>query len=292
MNYSAKVLTLVRVKKIFILLLSQCFALSARAEVQELRLWEFGVGALPFRADNYRGSPQNKWYLFPLVSYTYRGANVEAENGYVRGHIFRSGNLTLDLSFSIGLNVNSDADRLRNGMEDLDPTFELGPMVRYYLWRSRDNNNFLNLEMPYRAVYTTNLTYVDHVGYYSIPYLNFLTRARSATGGWAAEFSLGPQYGSGNYHNHFYGVSSGDATATREPYRGRRGYGGVSTGVILSKRIGQVLVLPFFRYDYLDGAVYQDSPLFQNRHYTFFGVGLIWYFARSARAQEAPTMVK
>ncbi len=278
--------------KILFIVLFPIFISVSHAKDQELSLWEFGVGALPFRADNYRGSPQNKWYLFPLLSYTYRGRNVEAENGYVRGHILRAGNFTLDLSFSIGLNVNSDADRLRNGMEDLDPTFELGPMARYYLWRSADNNHFLNLEMPYRAVYTTNLTYVDHVGYYSIPYLNYLTRARSATGGWATELSLGPQYGSGNYHDHFYGVNPRQVTSTREAYRGKRGYGGVSASVIVSKRIGQVLVLPFFRYDYLDGAVYQDSPLFKNRHYTFFGVGLIWYFARSARAQEAPTMVK
>ncbi len=292
LNYDITIITLSSVKKLVILILSQFLASIAIAENRELSLWEFGVGALPFRTDNYRGSPQNKWYLFPLVSYTYRGENVEAENGYVRGHILRAGNLTLDLSFSLGLNVNSDADRLRSGMKDLDPTIELGPMVRYYLWRSKDNNQFLNLEMPYRAVYTTNLTYLDHVGYYSIPYLNYLTRARSATAGWATELSVGPQYGSGNFHNHFYGVTSGEATATRQAYRGRRGYSGVSGSVVLSKRLGQVLILPFLRYDYLDGAVYQDSPLFKNRHYTFFGVGLIWYFARSDRAQEAPTMVK
>lgn len=278
--------------KIFCFSLLLLISKNLFAENKELPLWELGVGALPFRADNYRGSPQNKWYLFPLISYSYRGRNVEAENGYVRGHIIKAGKFTLDLSLSLGLNVNSDSDRLRNGMRDLDPTFELGPILRYYLWKSEDENHFVNLEMPYRAVYTSNLKYVDHVGYYSIPYIHYLTRARQETYGWAAELTIGPQYGSAGYHHHFYGVNSEDENAERRSYSGKRGYGGTSLGMVISKRLGQFLVLPFFRYDYLDGAVYQDSPLFKNRHYTFFGVGLIWYFARSAREQEAPTMVK
>jgi outer membrane protein len=262
------------------------------AKTRDLPLWEFGVGALPFRADNYRGSPQNKWYFLPLLSYTYRGKNVEAENGYVRGHLVRAGKFTLDLSVALGLNVNSDSDRLRYGMRDLDPTIELGPMVRYYLWKSADENHYINLEMPYRAAYMTNLTYADHVGYYSIPYVNYLARPRPATFGWSVELSLGPQYGSGGYHHHFYGVNFCDVRPERPEYRGRRGYGGTSLGLVLSKRLGPVLVLPFFRYDYLDGAVYDDSPLFANRNYTFFGVGIVWYFARSEKGQQAPTMVK
>jgi outer membrane scaffolding protein for murein synthesis (MipA/OmpV family) len=264
----------------------------AFSATKELPLWEFGLGALPFRADNYRGSPQHKWYLFHLVSYTYRGKNVEAENGYVRGHLIKYKNFTFDLSFSIGLNVNSDSDRLRKGMKDLDPTFEIGPMLRYYLWKSKDDHHYINLEMPYRAVYTSDLSYIDQIGYYSIPYINYLTRARDSTFGWAAEVSLGPTYGSAGYHHHFYGVNSRDATPERPLYQGKRGYGGTSLGVILSKRLGEVLMIPFLRYDYLDGAIYQDGPLFKNRHYTMYGLAFIWYFSRSSRAREAPTMVK
>lgn len=274
----------------FVLLLSALTSYEARA--QTLPLWEVGVGALPFRSDNYRGSPQHNWYLFPLAAYTYRGKYVEAETGYVRGHFIKFGRFTLDLSVSLGLNVNSDTNKLRHGMEDLDPTFELGPILRYYLWKSDDGNHFVNLELPYRAVYTTNLKYVDHVGYYSIPYVHYLARATPSTFGWSTEFTLGLQYGSTGYHNHFYAVNSRDVSPQRDYYHSRRGYSGTQATFTVSKRINDFLIVPFFRYDYLDGAVYRESPLYKNPHYTSFGMTLMWFFAHSEKKQEAPTMVK
>lgn len=259
---------------------------------QSLPLWEAGAGVLPLRADNYRGSPQNSWYYFPLPAYVYRGKNVEAESGYVRGHIFKSKDLVLDMSFNLGLNVDSDQNELREGMRDLDPTFEVGPILRYYLWKSKDSQHFINLEMPYRAVYPTNLTYVDHVGYYSIPYINFLSKGGPLTLGWTTEISYGPQYGSSGFHNRFYAVDTKDVKPGRERFHSVSGYSGMQFSIVLSRRIKNVLIIPFFRYDYLDGAVYNQSPLYKNPHYTMFGMSIQWFFAKSEKLQEAPTMVK
>lgn len=268
------------------------FLSPAWAGNEKLPLWELGIGVLPFRTDNYRGSPQNKWFLFPLLAYIYRGKSIEAENGYIRGHIAKMGNLTLDLSFSLGLNVNSGSDRLRQGMEDLDPTFELGPIARFYLWASEDKNHFVNLEMPYRAVYTSDLSYIDHVGYYSIPYINYLSRGSEKTFGWTTEISLGIQYGSRGYHNHFYAVDSDDISPRRPFYHSTSGYSGSQLALIFSRRFGNIQTVPFIRYDYLDGAVYNESPLYKNPHFTMFGLNIIWFFASSSKDQQAPTMVK
>jgi outer membrane protein len=262
-------------------------------EQKELPLWEGGVGLLPFRASHYRGSPQSKNYLFPVPAYAVRGKNVEAENGYIRSHIVRlSPDAVLDLSFNLGLNVNSETDELRKGMDDLDPTFEVGPIFRYYMWKSEDEKHFLNFEWPYRAVYATNLTYIDHVGYYSIPYLNLLSRATDSTWGWGSEFSIGPQWGSSGYHNRFYAVDTQDVTNRREYYHARKGYSGTQFVATLNKRIGDFSIIPFFRWDYLDGAVYNDSPLYGSPHYTFYGLSVVWFFAHSKKGQQAPTMVK
>lgn len=266
---------------------------SVNASEKPLPLWELGAGVLPFRADHYRGSPQNKLFTLPLVAYVYRGKTIEAESGYVRGHLFRfNEKLVIDMSLSLGLPVNSDANDLRDGMQDLDPTFELGPMVRYYLWKSKDAQHFVNLEMPYRAVYATNLQYIDHVGYYAIPYLNYLSKASPETFGWAVDVSLGIQYGSSGFHNRFYAVNTPDVRPDRKYFKSASGYSGTQLAALVSKRIGNVQVMPFVRYDYLDGAIYKDSPLYKNPHYTMFGVALIWYFAHSENVQTAPTMVK
>lgn len=266
---------------------------SYSATPKTLPLWEAGAGILPFRADHYRGSPQNDWYQLPFPAYTIRGKNFEGENGYIRGHIMRfHERLVLDLSFNLGLNVNSAADRLRKGMRNLDPTFEIGPILRYYLWKSEDETHFLNLEMPYRAVYATNLTYIDHVGYYSIPYLNLLSKGSEKSWGWGSEFSVGLQYGSKSFHDRFYAVDSSDVTSTRPYFHSVAGYSGTQFMATFNKRIGDILLVPFFRYDYLNGAVYKNSPLYKNPNYTFFGVAVIWFFAHSKEQQSAPTMVK
>ena len=268
------------------------FSKQTLADTKPLPLWELGVGVLPFRLNHYRGSPDQKNFVFPLAAYTYRGKNVEAESGYVRGHIVKFDKFTIDLSFSLGINVNNDSNDLRSGMDNLDPTFELGPMIRYYLWKSEDGQRFINLEMPYRAVYTTNLQYIDHIGYYSIPYINFLNRGSDKTFGWTSEVSLGVQYGSSGFHNHFYGVNLNDVTSRRTYYHAERGYSGTQLALVLSKRIKNFLIVPFLRYDYLDGAVYNESPLYKSPHYTMYGLSLIWYFSKSGRLQTAPTMVK
>ena len=276
-----------------LLVLASLISFSAIAEEKKaLPLWEVGAGVLPFRADNYRGSPQHKWFALPLPAITIRGKDVEAENGFIRGHIVRFGDFTLDLSFSLGLNVSSGGDKLRRGMDDLSPTFEIGPMLRYYMWKSKSGNQFLNLEVPFRSVYATDLTYIDHVGYYSIPYINFLTKPAPETFGFSTETSIGIQYGSSGFHNRFYAVDSKFVTPEREKFNSVSGYSGTQFSISLAKRIGDVLFVPFFRYDYLDGAVYKDSPLYKNAHYTFFGAAVIWFFAGSDERQTAPTMVK
>ncbi len=279
--------------KIILISLSICILGSRQSIAAEsLPLWEAGAGLLAFRSNHYRGSPQSRWRYFPVGVFTYRGKYIEAENGYVRGHFLRSKKFTLDLSLALGLNVNSDSDNLRKGMRDLDPTFEAGPILRYYFWKSESGNQYLNFELPYRAVYTTNLKYIDHIGYYSVPYLNFLSKGTDKTAGWATEIALGVQYGSSSYHNHFYGVDTKDVKTSRPYYHATAGYSGTQISVAVSRRIDNLLIVPFFRYDYLDGAVYNDSSLYKNPHYTFFGINLIWFLAQSKKYQEAPTMVK
>lgn len=275
-----------------LLLLAFLIFPQASIAADPLPLWEAGAGLIPIRAEHYRGSPGNKTYVYPLPALTIRGKNIEAENGLIRGHFYKFGKFTFDFSMSLGLGVPSPGNSLRQGMMDLDPTFEVGPMIRYYLWQSKSGNHFINLEMPYRAVYATDLSYIDHVGYYSIPYINFLSRPTPATFGWSSEFSIGIQYGSTEFHDRFYGVNAEFARPNRRRYRAKGGYSGTQLSWAISKRTGDVLFVPFVRYDYLSGAVYNDSPLYKNPHYFNIGAAIIWFFVQSDEKQRAPTMVK
>lgn len=279
--------------KYFLILMLTLSSLNSYAKTPAiLPLWEVGAGVLNFRTDHYRGSAQNNWYHWPIPAFIYRGKDVEADNALIRRHIFKREKYTIDLSFNFGLNVNSDRDALRKGMPDLGPIFEVGPMFRYYLWKSKDGTHFLNFEMPYRAVYATDLKKVEHVGYYSIPYLALISKASPDTFSFSTEFSAGVSYGSTNYHDYFYGVSRKYATPERNHYSGVSGYSGFQLAAVVSRRFNNFLVTPFIRWDYLDKVAFQNSPVFKNRNYTLFGLAFTWYFFQSDKGQEAPTLVR
>ena len=48
----------------------------------------------------------------------------------------------------------SDQSSARQGMPDLDPTLEIGPLVKVRLWESGDRRRELSLQLPVRAAFT------------------------------------------------------------------------------------------------------------------------------------------
>jgi hypothetical protein len=53
------------------------------------------------------------------------------------------------------------------------------------------------------------------------------------------------------------------------------------SGAALTRRFGKLWVGGFARYDALDGAVFESSPLFRRRQYVAAGVAVAWVFAES-----------
>lgn len=262
------------------------------AHGSDLPLWEAGGGMVNFRANQYRGAQQFRNFHIPFPAFIYRGASVEADNSFIRKHFIKKEKYVLDLSFTLGLNVNSKDNRLRQGMDNLNPTFEVGPIFRYYLFKSANDLNYINFEVPYRAVFATNLQHLHHVGYFSVPYFNFIFRPRPSTFQWSNEFSVGAMYGSQEYHDYYYGVDPRFMTPSRRQYRPQAGYSGAQLTWVASRRIGDVLFLPFVRYDYLEGVAFKKSPLFENKSYVVFGAAVVWYFYSSNERATAPTIVK
>ena len=98
---------------------------------------------------------------------------------------------------------------------------------------------------------------------------------------WEASAQLGPLYGSDRYHQYYYGVAPQFATAERPAYRAAAGYSGLVTGVSLRRRFKSFWVGAFVRYDALQGAVFEDSPLVKRSHYFAAGLAVSWIFAES-----------
>lgn len=242
------------------------------------KTFEWGAGFLSFRGGHYRGSNQSRSWFIPLPYFTYTSKYIEAEPSFVRGTFFKNEWVSLKLSLLAGLNVESETNSARQGMPSLDYTFEAGPMVIFNLWESLNKQFRLTFEFPFRAVNTTDLTYVKPIGFFGVPYLNFKTSPLSSLSNWSFEFSVAGMWASRKYHNHFYGVSPVYALADRPAYDAQSGYSGVQSTIIFNKRYDNFIFIPFFRFDVLEGAVFESSPLIKSKNYFIGGLAFFWLF--------------
>jgi outer membrane scaffolding protein for murein synthesis (MipA/OmpV family) len=259
------------------LALLSALALPGGAVAEALPLWELGAGVGALRLPHYRGSDQDHTWLLPVPYFVYRGDILKADREGARAVLFDSERVEFDLSLAASAPTRSEDDDARRGMDDLAPTLELGPNVNWTLARGAGWK--LDLRAPVRAALTLE-SRPRMIGWTATPNLNLdVTRL----GGWNLGLQAGPVWGSRRFHDHFYGVPRGDATADRPAFEARSGWGGAQATAALSRRFGPLWTGAFLRYDSVRGAAFEDSPLVRRRENLSFGIALSWVFARSGR---------
>jgi MipA family protein len=265
------------------LLLAQFPGLAAGAERP---LWELGIGATALYFSDYPGSDQSSPYALPFPYFVYRGEILKADRHGVRGIFFDTDRVELNISLGASLPVNSDENRARQGMPDLQPTVELGPSLDIDLWRTQDGRYKLDLRLPVRMAFTLRGG-VDDTGWVFSPRLNLDLIDVAGLTGWNLGLLAGPLFGSERNHDYFYSVAPQYANADRPAYDAEGGYAGSQFLVALSKRYSTFWVGAFARWDSLQGAAFADSPLVK-RDYSFSaGVGIAWILGESSTRVEA-----
>lgn len=257
---------------------------AARAEPRPK--WEAGAGATGLRLPDYRGSDETRGYLYPLPYFVYRGERMRFDREGLRGVLLESDRVEFDLSVAGSLPVKSDRNRARAGMPDLDPTLEIGPKLNLTLWRDRPKEARFDLRFALRGVVATDLSRTHDAGYVFQPHLYYDSRPVFLGGKWDFSAQLGLLYGSDRYHQYYYGVAPQFATPERPAYEASAGYSGLTSGAALTRRFGRFWVGGFARYDALDGAVFESSPLFRRRQYFAAGFAVAWIFAESKERVE------
>lgn len=243
--------------------------------------WELGAGATAFTLPDYRGSDESRGYLLPIPYAIYRGNVMRVDREGARAVIFETERVELDLSMSGTPPVDSSQNRAREGMPDLDPTFEIGPRLNVTLARDRAREWALTFRLPVRAVIATDLSYADGVGAVAYPHLTFDTRPRFFGDTWRLGLQTGLLYGTRRYHSYFYGVDAEFATPERPAYAAQSGYSGAVALASLTKRFPRFWVGGFVRYETLKGVAFEPSPL-ARRDYAFAaGIAVAWVLAES-----------
>lgn len=265
-------------------LLFACCA--GHAFAAEKPLWELGAGISALSLPDYRGSDQASVYAIPFPYLIYRGEFLKADRHGIRGTFFGTDRIELNLSLGASLPVNSDDNRARQGMPDLEPMVELGPSLDLNLWRTADRRTRLDLRLPVRTAVTVKGG-MDDIGWVFSPRLNLDITDVAGLAGWNMGLLAGPMYGSERNHDYFYTVAPQYATADRPAFDAKGGYAGSQFMMTASKRYPKYWLGAFVRWDSLEGAVFADSPLVKSDDYFAAGVGIAWILGESSTRVEA-----
>ena len=254
---------------------------NSSAFAQRLPVWELGAAVGVAQYPYYRGAAARRNIILPLPLAMYRGEKYTLDKDGARRWLFKTDRLRLDLSLAAGLPVPSGGQvKAREDMPRLNAVIEFGPVLDVHLWRTR--KQLFSLHLPLRAA--VSLDWLDSAvqGVVFSPFFNYSLRSFKRNY-WEFHVAAGPQFGSQQYHDYYYGVGGKYATAERSEYAADYGYSGSRVTVYANKRLGRLWMSAFARYDYLDGAVFEDSPLVEKKTYLIGGFVIGWIFVESPR---------
>lgn len=245
-------------------------------------LWEIGAGLSVLSMPDYRGSDVTNVHVLPIPYLVYRGEFLKADEEGLRGLLFDSERLELNISLNGTLTAIDGDNPARQGMAELRPTIEVGPTADIHLWWSADRKTKLDLRLPVRTSITVESD-PKQIGWLFSPNLILDVRDPARFPGWNLSLQGGPYFNDREYNTYFYSVSPAEATAQRPAYEASGGYSGTQVMFILTRRFAHHWVGGYVRYDALSGAVYEDSPLIETQHAVAVGVGASWVLGESAR---------
>ena len=272
---------------IAVLLLIFGFLLPEIAVCEEKPLWEIGVGAGLLQMPDYRGSNESRLYLLPYPYLVYRGDILKVDEQRISGRIFKTDRILLDFSGYGAVPVDSDDNSAREGMPDLDPTFELGPALTIKLLESKEDKYKLDMSLPVRAFFSTDFSSVRHEGWVFSPRINFVKDDLIPGTGLHLGVSAGPMFADSDYHDYYYAVEQKYANRARHEYSADGGYSGTTITVGLSKPYKQFIIHAFVSADFLQGAIFEDSPLVKRETSIMSGIGISWILFKSEKTVNA-----
>lgn len=238
---------------------------------------ELGVGYGYGSIADYPASDEysRKSLLLPLIIYRGDVLKSDQEEG-TRAELFKSRELEINLSFGVRFNNDSDGNRARLGMPDLNYIFETGPSLHYKLWRQPKVGS-LTLQIPLRLTFETDFKATEFLGLVFEPELrfqklNFLVPNLSAT------TSLSVEFFNERVANYYYQVENIYATSERAAYDAKPGLSTFS--------IGQNFLYEYNRLNFIFGATYsyygqsenKKSPLFKSDANTSVFAAVAWFF--------------
>jgi MipA family protein len=263
-----------------------CGFTTRNVRAEQLPLWEVGAGFAAIDFPVYRGSSERRAYLLPVPYLSYNGEFLKISRERARALFFKRDRVELDVSVNGSVPAKSSDTVARRGMPDLEATLEVGPSLNIHLYHDEDRHTLLDVRLPWRAAFATNLQHFYDIGWLFQPQLDLDLKDISHRG-WNMGFVVGPIFADRRYHQYFYNVDPQYATPTRPAYTAHGGYSGTQFIWALSKRYPGYWSGGFMKWDDLSRAAFVDSPLVTSKRYFTIGWAITWILDRSDTMVEA-----
>ncbi|MDT8318182.1 MAG: MipA/OmpV family protein [bacterium] len=231
-------------------------AFSGDAFAGDRETLELGLGFAGASLPHYRGSDQRRDYVAPFPYFRYDGERLKINREGSQFYLYHQSDFKVDLSLTFAPPVLSEDNRAREGMPDLNPVVELGPRAQFLLYESDGGMFQLRACLPFRMAVASDMNDTRYVGWNFSPYILLHMDHK-----WDADISFGPAWVDETYHDYIYEVRQAYVTADRPLYDAKGGYSGSRVTFSTGQRHGDYWLGLFARYDDLNGAVFEESPL-------------------------------
>jgi len=257
-------------------------ALAAAAE-DEARI-ELRIGAVALYLPDYPGANHYDFRFLPFPYAVYHSPKLHVTPEGLRARLFSLESLSVSMSVAASL-PGSGSSPARENMPRLLPTFEAGPSLDLQLFTSLDRNLRAKLQFPVRAVIATDIREFERAGWVFEPHLRVDRFSTWEDWKLTLRTSLGPKWSTDDYHDYYYSVPAQFATSARPAYDAPGGYTGTRLWFSSSFNRKQLTFGAYASYDWLHGAAYADSPLFQSEHALLAGLFVTYQLYASGREQ-------
>lgn len=242
--------------------------------VSELEIgvgYGFGSVADYPAADEY----SRKTVLLPLIVYRGDILKSDQEEG-TRAELFKSQEVEINLSFGARFNSDSENNKARIGMPNLNYILETGPSLNYKLWRLPKVAS-LTLQIPLRLTFETDFRKTDFLGFVFEPELRF-QKINFLVPNLTASTSVAVEFFSERVANYYYQVENVYVTADRAAYNAKAGLASLS--------VGQSFLYEYNRFNFIFGASHSyfgksentASPLYKSDTNTSIFAAVAWFF--------------
>lgn len=259
-----------RIIFLFVAVLMLPLEVSANTDTDTRPRWEAGAGLFGASIPFYRGAADGYTIGLPYPVLKVRGEKYSVDSrDSAKRWFFVNDRFKLHMSLAWGLPVPKGA-KGREGLDTLPPSLEFGPKLGIRL--HSQGGHAVALKLPLRVGFAADFSGVYYQGWVTAPYLSYLYQTWGEDR-WKLSLSSGVRYSTPSYQEFYYGDAAG--------YRPNGGYGGFWNSLAVYKVIGRFELSLYGRYDFLENASFEESPLVLSKRYFAYGGNLVWWFARS-----------